>query len=107
MLGREAYHNPWLMAELDTMVFGSGGVPTRHDAVRTFLSYAETELERGTRLPALTRHLLGLFRGQPGGRAWRRHLSTLAHRPGAGLEVLVQALRLVPEKVARHELVSP
>lgn len=92
MIGREAYHNPYFLAELEAR-FGTGqAAPDRHDIVRQMLPYVEAELARGIRLTSITRHMLGLFAGQPGARAWRRYLSENAHRPEATSEVLVEAL---------------
>lgn len=98
MIGRAAYENPYLLAEVDRRFFDSGTPPpSRHQVIRAFLPYVETQLQRGTPLHCMTRHVLGLFQGIPGARAWRRHLSEHAHRRGAGVEVLDAALRWVPE----------
>ncbi len=92
MIGREAYHNPWMLARADRIIFGDARPPlTRHEVLDRFLPYAERELAAGVPLSAMSRHLLGLFQGQPGGRAWRRRISENAHRPGAGIEVLSTA----------------
>ncbi len=89
MIGREAYHNPWILAEADRVIFGDDHrAPTRNAVLDAFLPYVERELAKGTPLSAMSRHILGLFQGQPGARAWRRHLSEQAHRAGAGVEVL-------------------
>lgn len=89
MIGREAYHNPWIFAAADSLVYGDDRPPpTRHAVLDRFLPYAERQLAAGVPLNAMSRHLLGLFQGQPGARAWRRRISEQAHRPGAGLEVL-------------------
>lgn len=96
MLGREAYHNPYLLAEVDRRFYGDGHpVPSRHEVVGRFLPYVDARLAEGVPLQAMTRHILGLFQGQPGARAWRRHLSENAHRPGAGVEVIERAAALV------------
>lgn len=98
MVGREAYQNPWLLAGVDQGFYGSPGpAASRHDAARAFRPYIAERLDQGVRLHHLTRHLLGLFQGQPGGRRFRRHLSEQAHRDGAGLSVFDDALGLVPE----------
>ena len=98
MIGREAYHNPWLLAQVDAMFFSDHhALPGRHQVLAAFLPYVERELSRGTRLQQISRHVLGLFQGQPGARAWRRYISENAHRPGAGIEVLEQALSRVPD----------
>jgi tRNA-dihydrouridine synthase A len=89
MIGREAYQNPWVLAEADAQIFGEPGqTPTREEVLDRFLPYVAQGLARGVPLNAMTRHILGLVQGQPGARAWRRHLSENAHRRGAGLEVL-------------------
>ncbi|CRI67917.1 tRNA-dihydrouridine synthase A [Thiocapsa sp. KS1] len=93
MIGREAYHNPWILAEADRVIFGDARrAPTRNEVLDAFLLYVERELAKGTPLSAMSRHILGLFQGQPGARAWRRHLSTQAHLAGAGIEVLTAKL---------------
>jgi tRNA-dihydrouridine synthase A len=100
MLGREAYHNPWLLAGVDSEFFGEPGpAQSRHDALQAMYPFIERELNRGVFLGHMSRHLLGLFHGIPGGRQFRRHISENAHKPGAGLEVIQAAL----EKVAERE----
>ncbi len=96
MIGRAAYENPYLLAEADRRFFGGAAPPkTRLQVIQDFFPYAEAQLRTGTPLPAMTRHLLGLFHGVPGARAWRRHLSEHAHQRGAGVEVLEAALRQI------------
>ena len=99
MVGRAAWDNPWFMARADTTLYGAESDPaeTRHDAVRAHLPYIEAMLARGERLHHLTRPMLLLFAGQPGGKRWRRHLSEHGHAPDSGLQVLLDALALVPE----------
>ena len=98
MIGRAAYENPYLLADADRRFFGSDTpLPSRHQVIRAFLPYVENQLQQGTPLHCMTRHVLGLFQGIPGARAWRRHLSEHAHRRGAGVEVLEAALRQIPE----------
>ncbi len=95
MLGREAYENPYALAGLDRELFETDGdIPTREEIMNAYLPYVQRELDRGTALNRITRHILGLYRGQNGGRAFRRHLSEQAHKPGAGLRVLQQAIGL-------------
>lgn len=101
MLGREAYNNPWLLASVDSTFFGSPESPlTRHDALRAMYPFIQSELERGVYLTHISRHLLGLFHGQPGGRQFRRYISENAHKSGAGLEVIQTALEKVREPEA-------
>jgi tRNA-dihydrouridine synthase A len=100
MMGRAAYQEPWRLLEVDPLVFGAAA-PLRSpkDAAQALIPYIERELERGTRLSAITRHMLGLFRGVPGARAFRRHLATHGVKPGAGVDVLVEALALVADRI--------
>jgi tRNA-dihydrouridine synthase A len=99
MIGRQAYQQPWFLTELEA-AFGDGIAPTnRDDVMQGLLPYIEGELENGAQLKHITRHLLGLFAGQSGARAWRRHLSERAHQPGAGIEVLKEAMQRL-QKVA-------
>lgn len=99
MIGREAYHNPWLLAEADRRIFGltTADVRSRHEVARRMLPYIASRHAAGIPVHRVTRHMLGLFQGQPGARAWRRHLSENVHREGIGPEVVEQALALVPE----------
>ncbi len=78
MLGRQAYQNPCLLGELDSKIFGGGApAPSRERALAAFLPYVREQLDSGTPLKVMTRHLLGLYAGRPGGRAWRRFLGEL------------------------------
>lgn len=96
MLGRAAYQNPWLLAEVDSRFHGASAAPrSRLEVLEAFLPYVERELAQGTHLHAMTRHILGLFQGQPGARAFRRHISENAPRPGAGIEVIREAMQKV------------
>jgi tRNA-dihydrouridine synthase A len=102
MLGRAAYQNPYLLAAVDGRYFGGRRpVPTRHDIVRSMEGYIAAECAAGTPLAAMTRHMLGLFQGVPGARAWRRHLSENAHRPGAEVDVLRDAMAHIPATAPR------
>ena len=93
MLGRLAYQNPYVLAEVDRRFFGAAGpIASRRQIVESFLPYVEAELARGTPLARISRHMLGLFHGEPGGRVYRRILSEEAHRPGATLDVIRRAL---------------
>lgn len=96
MLGRAAYQTPYLLAEVDRRLFGSQAPPvTRHEAIERLIPYIERHLARGGRLNNVTRHVLGLYHGEPGGRLFRRHLSGPELREGAGLAPLVRALAVV------------
>ena len=93
MIGRAAYQNPYLLAQIDKAFFdATQPPPSRLQVLRRYARYAREELARGARLGDLTRHLLGLFQGQPGARTWRRYLSENAHRRGAGAQVIEQAV---------------
>jgi tRNA-dihydrouridine synthase A len=93
MIGREAYQNPYVLAAWEREILATThAVPSREEIVLRLLPYLERELAEGTPLKAITRHLMGLFNGLPGARTWRRHLSEEVHRPGAGPEVIDQAL---------------
>jgi len=98
MIGRQAYHDPWLLRRVDGELFGDddSGLPaTRLETVERFMPYIEEQLTRGVYLRHMTRHMLQLFLGQPGARSWRRYLSEYGPRKGAGLEVIEQALAFV------------
>lgn len=99
MLGREAYHNPWLLADVDRRIFGDNAYVTldRESVLDRYFDFVEQELTAGTPLPAMSRHLLGLFQGVPGARRFRRFISENAHRKGAGPEVLREAASRVGE----------
>jgi len=98
MLGREAYHNPWLLAGVDTEFFGEPAVvENRHEALKAMFPFIQQELDRGVYLTHISRHIMGLFHGMPGGRQFRRHISENAHKPGSGLEVIQAALAKVRE----------
>ena len=94
MIGRAAYENPYLLAEADRRVFGDPRpARSREAVVEALLPYVAARLADGVPLKSITRHILGLFNGLPGARAWRRHLSEAAHRPTAGPEVIEEALK--------------
>lgn len=93
MLGREAYYNPYLLAQVDGTLFNEKTpIAAREEILARLEPYIEAHLASGGRLHAITRHLLGLFSAQPGGRMFRRHLSEEANKPTAGLDVLHAAL---------------
>ena len=106
MLGRAAYQEPWILADVDRRFFGkTGGGASRHDIIARMLPYIEREVAAGTRLTSVTRHILGLFNGQPGARAWRRHLSENAPHfdgdPAAAVALVREAAdRVTPEPLA-------
>lgn len=98
MLGREAYANPYLLAEVDQKIYGdSRPIISRDDVMEGFTEYCREQLSQGTRLNHLTRHILGLYQGMPGARYFRRVLSEHAHKPGVGVEVIQRALDALNE----------
>lgn len=93
MIGRAAYHNPYLLADADRLLFGEADSPLpRRAVVESMLPYIQGELDRGVRLHSMSRHLLGLYHGQPGGRLWRRHLGEAATQRSAGVKELRDVL---------------
>ncbi len=96
MIGRQAYQQPYFLAELAHHFHRRRPLPDRRDIVRGMQAYAETAVAAGESLHRVTRHMLGLFAGQPGARAWRRYLSEHAHQSGAGPEILADALKTMP-----------
>lgn len=93
MLGRAAYHDPYLLHRLDVAWFG-GELRSRAELLRGLRPYVEGQLARGVALKHITRHVLGLFHGERGGRAFRQVLSEGAHRPGADWSLVERALAL-------------
>jgi tRNA-dihydrouridine synthase A len=91
MLGRAAYHDPYLLHQLENALWG-GGTQSRGDLLRSFQPYIENRLAAGVALKHMTKHVLGLFHGQPGGRMFRQILSEGAHKPGADWSLVEQAL---------------
>lgn len=93
MIGREAYQNPYLLAEVDQRFYSSTeSIPDRLDIIRSFIEYADRKIAEGKHVKNFTRHILGLFQGQPGAKKWRRHLSENAHLPDANTQVIKDAL---------------
>ena len=103
MIGRAAYHDPWVLAEVESRFFGGTAVASRAEVLENYMVYMERQLEAGVYLKHMTRHLLGLFRGQPGARHWRRCLTEKSVRPGAGLEVVREAMSRVQEPADQPE----
>jgi tRNA-dihydrouridine synthase A len=101
MLGRAAYQEPWRLLRVDPELFGeSAPHATMHEAIEALVPYIERELAAGTRLHAITRHLVGAFHGVPGARAFRRHLAEQCTLAGAGVASLRAALDLVDVRAA-------
>jgi tRNA-dihydrouridine synthase A len=96
MLGRAAYHTPWLLADVDRAFFQKvNPLANRIDAVTGMFPYIEEQMQRGEFLSKMARHMLGLFHGQPGGRHWRQIISEQSHLPGAGIDVLRRGLEAI------------
>ncbi len=101
MIGRAAYHNCSMLLGVDPLFYGeSAPHADALAAARAYLPYIETQLSQGTRLADMTRHMLGLFAGTPGARAYRRTLAEEAVKRGAGVEVVAQALTLIEDNAA-------
>ena len=101
MVGREAYQNPWMLADVDKQLYGMDKtVESRDDVVSELLTYVERQLVLGAHLNHITRHILGLYQGVPGAKKFRRHLSENAYKKDAGLAVLTDALNLVQQTAA-------
>jgi tRNA-dihydrouridine synthase A len=97
-LGRAAYQNPYLLADVDGRLFGERGTaPTRRAVLEALMPYIASELKAGVRLSGMVRHILGLYAGESGARAFRRLLSERAPRRDAGVEVVLAALQAVEE----------
>jgi len=105
MVGREAYTNPYLLAQVDAALFGDNKVlVSREQILLQFLPYIEQQLTQGVALHHMTRHILGLFQGVPGARKFRRHLSENAWRKGAGIEVVETALQQLRDATNRQQM---
>jgi tRNA-dihydrouridine synthase A len=101
MLGRTAYQEPWRLLEVDPELFGEAApYATMKDVFEAMFPYIEDQLAQGTRLHSMTRHFVGAFHGVPGARAFRRHLAEKGVRPGAGVDVLRDAIALVENRAA-------
>jgi tRNA-dihydrouridine synthase A len=95
MLGRAAYHDAGLLGSVDRRLFGEGEEVSPEAAVAAYLPYVRARLAEGAHLAGMTRHMLGLFAGRPGARAWRRILTVEGARGGAGVDVIERALEAV------------
>lgn len=97
MIGRAAYENPWLLAEIEETVLGGAPAASREAALDAYMDYIDRQLAQGVPFYAMARHALGLFQGQRGARAWRRYISENGPRRGAGSDVLREAAAHVRE----------
>jgi tRNA-dihydrouridine synthase A len=101
MLGRAAYHEPWRLLDVDSQLFGEPSPrASMKDALEAMMPYIEAELAKGARLHSIVRHMVGAFHSVRGARAFRRHLAEHGVRPGAGLDVLRDALALLQDRAA-------
>jgi tRNA-dihydrouridine synthase A len=101
MIGRAAYQTPWILADVDRRFYGETGAPADPwEVAEAMVDYAGARIAEGVPLKSVTRHMLGLFQGRAGARAWRRHLSENAHLDGARPEVIREAAALVPRQEA-------
>ncbi|MCY9874654.1 tRNA dihydrouridine(20/20a) synthase DusA [Vibrio barjaei] len=100
MIGREAYQNPYILAQVDQLIFGlDATVKKRKQIVEEMYPYIERQLANGSYLGHISRHMIGLFQAMPGARQWRRYISENAHKKGAGIEVLETALAKIPAEL--------
>ncbi|MFC5078750.1 putative tRNA-dihydrouridine synthase [Vibrio thalassae] len=100
MIGREAYQNPYILAQVDQLIFGlDTPVKKRKQIVEEMYPYIERQLANGSYLGHISRHMIGLFQAMPGARQWRRYISENAHKKGAGIEVLETALAKIPAEL--------
>ncbi len=96
MLGREVYHNPYILAQVDELFYADASpVLSRQQVLERFLPFVEQQLSEGISLGYISRHIMGLFQGLPGARAWRRYLSEQAYKKGADCEVLLEAAKRI------------
>jgi tRNA-dihydrouridine synthase A len=98
MLGREVYHNPYLMMQVDNVLYASPRETfSRKQILQQYFVYIEQQMQQGIPLKRMSRHLLGLFQGQAGAKAWRRYISENAYKEGAGIEILQTAMDCVED----------
>ena len=102
MIGRAAYDTPYMFALADRDIYATDELLTRHQVVTAMLPYIARWTANGLKLHSITRHMLQLFHGQPGSRAWKRHLTDNSCRPGAGIDVVKAALAQVPEPMSKN-----
>jgi len=97
MLGREVYHNPYLMTQVDQQIYAdkSEQSKSRLEVLESYMNYMRQQMSEGVYLKSMSRHLLGLFAGEQGAKAWRRYISENAHKEGAGIEVIEKAASFV------------
>ncbi len=92
MIGREAYHNPFILADIDQLFYNHQASPSRIEVIEEFIGYLDKQIDKGVHLKHMSRHILGLFQGQVGAKKWRRHISENAHKPNTTSQVIKDAL---------------
>lgn len=97
MIGREAYHNPYIMTQVDASIYddSSTSQSSRLETLESYMEYMQRQMSEGVYLKSMSRHLLGLFSGEKGAKAWRRYISENAHKEGAGIEVIKKAASFI------------
>jgi len=104
MIGREAYQNPGLLAHVDQELFSAETpIITEHEVLEKFIAYADRQMAEGVALKHMSKHILGLFQGQPGAKRFRRYISENAHKPDAGIEVLEAAAATMQNQLSTQE----
>lgn len=104
MLGRAVYEQPYLLSDVDSLYYNQDHVKlSREEVLQSMYPYIENHLSQGGKLIQITRHMLGLFHGLPGGRMWRRHLSEHSFKPESGLEIVEAAYQMVKDEMQRME----
>ncbi|MEM7797205.1 MAG: tRNA dihydrouridine(20/20a) synthase DusA [Cyanobacteria bacterium P01_C01_bin.118] len=106
MIGRAAYDTPYLFAWADCDIYAVDQMPTRHQIVSAMLPYIARWTEQGTKLHSISRHMLQLFHGVPGSRAWKRHLTDNSCRSGAGVKTVTDALAQVSEAISKNTQIN-
>ncbi|MBX3708839.1 MAG: tRNA dihydrouridine(20/20a) synthase DusA [Gammaproteobacteria bacterium] len=102
MIGRAAYSNPYLLAEIQAKYLFSKNIDSRQVVIKKFIPYIHKQLQKGIKLNRITRHILGLFQNQAGASLWRRYLSQYSHYPNADVSVVEQALALVETRSKQY-----
>ena len=106
MMGREAYHNPYCLTQIDNCLYSDNKViPSRREIIDQLLPYIEQLIAEGGHLKYISRHILGIFQGVMGARAWRRYISENAHKPKAGVEIITHALSYIQEQPTDNTII--
>ncbi len=102
MLGRAAYHNPWILSECQNALGPGNDIGNRETAVRLMTEYAHRQIDSGVPVQHVSRHMLGLFQGMPGARSWRRYISENAHLDAGNTQLLLLAMKHMQNEASRH-----